>query len=314
LHENSRPGILLMNGVVYIVFASLCDVPPYHGWVLGYDENTLAQVSVLNTSPNGTATGIWQSGNGIVGEPSTGYMYFATGNGWYDVNSGGVDYGDSVMKVSTTGNAFSVVDYFTPHNQDTLDVQDLDMGSGGCLLFPDQPAPPIHLLTCVGKDGNVYLLDRDNMGHFNPSGDTQVLESLMIGMAWSSPAYWLNQTYFWGQTDVLKAYRLYGGLFSATPVSLSTKASRVPPPTPTVSANGTTNGIVWAVLTNANSTGGPAVLQAYDAANVSRQLFSSSTSAVNTAGPAVKFVVPTVADGYVFLGTRSELDVYGILP
>ena len=314
LLQNSRPGILLMNGVVYIVFSSLCDKNPYHGWVLGYDENTLAQVSVLNTSPNGSAAGIWQSGNGIVGEASTGYIYFATGNGWFDANSGGLDYGDSVMKLSTTGNALSVVDYFTPHNQDTLDVQDLDMGSGGCLLFPDQPTPPIHLLTCVGKEGNVYLLNRDNMGHFNPSGDTQVLESLMIGMAWSSPAYWLNQTYFWGQTDVIKAYRLYDGLFSATPVSLGTKNSQNPPPTPTVSANGATNGVVWAVLTSASKTGGAAILHAYDAANVSRQIFSSSTNSANTAGPAVKFVVPTLADGMVFLGTQSELDVYGILP
>lgn len=314
LLENSRPGLLLMNGVVYIVFSSLCDKHPYHGWVLGYDESTLAQVSMLNTSPNGSATGIWQSGNGIVGEASTGYIYLSTGNGWFDVNGGGVDYGDTVMKLSTTGNALGVVDYFTPHNQDTLDFNDLDMGSGGCLLLPDQPTPPIHLLTCVGKEGNVYLLNRDNMGQFNPSGDTQILESLMIGMAWSSPAYWLNQTYFWGQTDVLRAYRLYGSLLSATPVSLGTKTSLNPPPTPTVSANGATNGIVWAVITSAFKTGGPAILRAYDAANVSRQIFSSSAIAANTAGPAVKFVVPTVADGQVFVGTQSEVDVYGILP
>jgi hypothetical protein len=314
LLENSRPGMLLMNGVVYIAFSSLCDKRPYHGWVLGYDETTFAQVSVFNTSPNGIATGIWQSGNGIVGEASTGYIYFATGNGWFDADSGGIDYGDTITKLSTSGNVLSVADYFTPHDQDNLNHQDLDMGSGGCLLLPDQPTPPIHLLTCVGKEGNIYLLNRDNMGHFNANGDTQVVQTLMIGMVWGAPAYWLNQTYFWGDGDALKAYRLYDSLFSATPVSISSKTSLYPAPTPTVSANGSTNGIVWAVFTSNNKTGGAAILRAYDAANVSRQLFDSSTKSANQAGPAVKFVVPTVADGRVYLGTQSELDAYGILP
>lgn len=314
LLENSRPGMLLMNGVVYIAFSSLCDNRPYHGWVLGYDETTLAQVSVFNTSPNGIASGIWQSGNGIVGDATNGYIYFATGNGWFDADSGGLDYGDTITKLSATGNVLSVADYFTPHDQDNLNHQDLDMGSGGCLLLPDQPTPPVHLLTCVGKEGNIYLVNRDNMGHFNAAGDTQVVQTLMIGMVWGSPAYWLNQTYFWGDGDFLKAYRLYGSLFSATPVSEDSKNSLYPAPTPTVSANGSTNGIVWAVFTSANKTNGPAILRAYDAANVSRQLFDSSTKSANQAGPAVKFVVPTVADGRVYIGTQSELDVFGILP
>ncbi len=314
LLENSRPGILLMNGVVYLAFSSLCDKRPYHGWVLGYNESTLAQVSAFITSPNGIASGIWQSGNGTVGDTANGYIYFATGNGWFDVNDGGIDYGDTITKLNTTGNVLSVADYFTPHDQDNLNHQDLDMGSGGCLLLPDQPTPPIHLLTCVGKEGNIYLLNRDNMGHFNANGDTQVVQTLMIGMVWGSPAYYQNQTYFWGDGDYLKAYRLYGSLFSATPISEDSKSSLYPAPTPTVSANGSTNGIVWAVFTSNNKTGGAAILRAYDAANVSRQLFDSSTKSANTAGPAVKFVVPTVADGRVYLGTQSELDVYGILP
>jgi HYDIN/CFA65/VesB family protein/ASPM-SPD-2-Hydin domain-containing protein len=314
LLENSRPGMLLMNGVVYIAFSSLCDNRPYHGWVLGYDETTFAQVSVFNTSPNGIASGIWQSGNGIVGDTTNGDLYFATGNGWFDVDSGGLDYGDTITKLTTTGNVLSVADYFTPHDQDNLNHQDLDMGSGGCLLLPDQPTPPIHLLTCVGKEGNIYLVNRDNMGHFNANGDTQVVQTLMIGQVWGSPAYYLDQTYFWGDGDFLKAYRLYGSLFSATPVSEDSKSSLYPAPTPTVSANGSTNGIVWAVFTSNNKTNGPSILRAYDAANVSRQLFDSSANSSNQAGPAVKFVVPTVADGRVYLGTQSELDVYGILP
>jgi len=314
LLENSRPGLLLMNGVVYMVFSSICDKRPFHGWVLGYDEATLAQVSVFNTSPNGIATGIWQSGNGPVGDAANGYIYFATGNGWFDADIGGVDYGDTVMKLGTTGNVLSVLDYFTPYDQDDLNYNDLDMGSGGCLLLPDQPTTPIHLLTCVGKQGNIYLLNRDNMGHFNANGDTQVVETMMIGMVWGSPAYYQNQTYFWGDGDVLRAYRLYNSLFSATPVSESSRTSNYPAPTPTVSANGSTNGIVWTVFTSNFQNGGPAILRAYDAANVSRQLFESSSSSSNTAGPAVKFVVPTVADGRVYLGTQTELDVYGILP
>ncbi|HTW32031.1 MAG TPA: choice-of-anchor D domain-containing protein [Candidatus Sulfotelmatobacter sp.] len=314
LLENSRPGLLLMNGVVYLAFSSLCDKRPYHGWVLGYDENSLAQVSVFNNSPNGIATGIWQSGNGIVGDAANGYLYYSTGNGWFDVTDGGVDYGDTVMKLSTAGNVLSVADYFTPYDQDDLNHNDLDMASGGCLLLPDQTSTPTHLLTCVGKEGNIYLINRDNMGHFNANGDTQVVETLMQGMTWGSPAYWLNQTYFWGDSDHLRAYRLDGSLFSASPVSESSRTSQYPAPTPTVSANGSTNGIVWTVFTTANLSGGPAILRAYDAANVSRQLFDSSTNSNNKAGPAVKFVVPTVADGRVYLGTQSELDVYGILP
>ncbi len=313
LLENSRPGILLMNGNVYLAFSSLCDKRPFHGWVLGYNEESLAQVSVFNTSPNGIASGIWQSGNGLVGDAFNN-IYFAAGNGWFDANNGGLDYGDTVGKLSTTGNVLSVADYFTPHDQDNLNHNDLDMGSGGCLALPDQPQPPVHLLTCVGKEGNIYLLNRDNMGHFNANGDTQVLETMMIGMVWGSPSYYQNQVYYWGDGDYLRAYRLYGGLLSATPIAEDSQTSNFPAPTTTVSANGAANGIVWAVFTSKFQSGGAAVLRAYDAANVSRQLFESSKSSANQAGPAVKFVVPTIADGHVYIGTQSELDVYGILP
>ena len=313
LLENSRPGLLLMNGVVYLAFSSLCDKHPFHGWVLGYNEETLAQVSVFNASPNGTAAGIWQSGNGLVGDAFNN-IYFASGNGWFDADNGGVDYGDTVFKMSTTGNVLSVADYFTPSDQDDLNHNDLDMGSGGCLALPDQPQAPVHLLTCVGKQGNIYLLNRDNMGHFNANGDTQVLETMMIGMVWGSPAYYQNQVYYWGDGDYLRQYRLYGSLLSATPLAEDSKTSNYPAPTPTVSANGTTNGIVWTVFTSKFQSGGAAILRAYDAANITCQLFDSSKSSANQAGPAVKFVVPTVADGHVYIGTQSELDVYGILP
>ena len=313
LLENSRPGILLLNGVVYLAFSSLCDKHPYHGWVLGYDESTLAQVSVFNTSPNGVAGGIWQSGNGLVADAYDN-IYFATGNGWFDADNGGLDYADTITKLSTTNNVLSVIDYFTPSNQDYLNQNDLDMGSGGCLALPDQPQAPIHLLTCVGKAGNIYLLNRDDMGEFNANGDTQVLQTMAIGKVWGSPAYYQNQVYYWGDGDYLRAYRLYGSLLSATPVSEDSQTSLYPAPTPAVSANGVTNGIVWAVFTSKFQTAGAAILRAYDAANVSRMLFDSSKNSANTAGPAVKFVVPTVADGRVYLGTQSELDVYGILP
>jgi hypothetical protein len=313
LLENSRPGILLLNGVVYLAFSSVCDKRPYHGWVLGYNESTLAQVSVFNTSPNGIATGIWQSGNGLVADEFNN-IYFATGNGWFDADHGGLDYGDTVMKMSTTSNVLSVADYFTPSDQNNLNYNDLDMGSGGCLALPDQPQAPMYLLTCVGKEGNIYLLNRNNMGHFNTDGDTQVLQTMMIGMVWGSPAYYRNQVYYWGDGDYLRQYRLYNSRLSATPVAEDSLASGYPAPTPTVSANGPQNGIVWVVFTSNFQTGGAAILRAYDAANVSRLLFDSSGSSADRAGPAVKFVVPTVADGHVYVGTQSELDVYGILP
>lgn len=316
--QSQRAALLLSNGVVYIAWASLCDKGPYHGWILGYDASTLVQVSSYMTTPNGQRAGVWQAGGGLAADGS-GNVYFITGNGTFDADSGGADYGDSYEKLSFSNGATTVVDYFTPYTQASLaGVLDLDLGSGGPLLLPNADTKPKQLILGTGKDGILYLLDRTNMGKFNSSNNNQIIEYIP-GVAahglWGKPAYWNSEVYLWGLGDVLKAFRLDRALLSLAPVAQATEISAYPSPTPAVSSNANTNGIVWTVKTAFWKTGGPAVLEAYDAANVSRQLYTSNAlSTRDQAGPAVRFAIPTVANGKVYLGTETELDVYGLQP
>jgi hypothetical protein len=319
IHHNSRAGLLLSNGVVYITWASPCDQHPYHGWVLGYDANTLQQVSVYNTSANGDANSIWQGGAGIAGDTS-GNIYFFTGNGNFTADSGGADYGDAIMKLSPSGGTLDVADYFVPYNQQSLLVEDSDLSGGGPLLLPDQPTSPAHLLVGAGKEGTVYLVDRDNMGHFSPYDNNRIQQTLpsAVGIKghedafFGIPAYWQNHIYFWGANDVLKTFRLHNGLLSQKPISTATAISQVPGPVPMVSSNSNTNGIVWAMHHRANQS---TILRAYDAANISREIYDSAQAGTrDQAGISVRFSVPTVANGRVYVGTQSELDVYGLLP
>ena len=316
--QSQRAALLLSNGAVYIAFASLCDKGPYHGWILGYDASTLAQVSSYMTTPNAQRAGVWQAGAGLAAD-GNGNVYFITGNGTFDADSGGANYGDSYEKLSFSNGAATVVDYFTPYTQAFLGgTLDLDLGSGGPLLLPSADTKPKQLILGTGKDGILYLLDRTNMGKFNSSNNNQIIESIP-GVAthglWGKPAYWNSQVYLWGLGDVLKAFRLDRDLLSLAPVAQATETSAYPSPTPAVSSNANTNGIVWTVKTALWKTGGPAVLEAYDAANVSRLLYTSSArSPRDQAGPAVRFAIPTVANGKLYLGTQTELDVYGLQP
>jgi len=316
--QNQRAALLLSNGIVYIAFASLCDKGPYHGWILGYDASTLAQMNSYMTTPNGQRAGVWQSGGGLAAD-GNGNVYFITGNGTFDADSGGADYGDSYEKLNFSSGAATVIDYFTPYTQATLGgVLDLDLGAGGPLLLPSADTKPKQLILGTGKDGVLYLLDRTNMGKFNSSDNNQIVESIP-GVAknglWGKPAYWNSQVYLWGLGDVLKAFRLDRDLLSLDPVAQATQTSSYPSPTPAVSSNANTNGIVWAVKTGFWKSGGPAVLEAYDAANVSWLLYASNTRATrDQAGPAVRFAIPTVANGKLYLGTQTELDVYGLQP
>ncbi len=316
--QSQRAALLLSNGAVYIAFASLCDKGPYHGWILGYDASTLVQVSSYMTTPNAQRAGVWQAGGGLAAD-GNGNVYFISGNGTFDADSGGADYGDSYEKLGFSNGATTVVDYFTPYTQAFLGgVLDLDLGSGGPLLLPSADTKPKQLILGTGKDGILYLLDRTNMGKFNSSNNNQIVESIP-GVAthglWGKPAYWNSEVYLWGLGDILKAFRLDRDLLSPSPVAQATETSAYPSPTPAVSSNANTNGIVWAVKTAFWKTGGPAVFEAYDAANVSRQLYTSNTrSTRDQAGPAVRFVIPTVANGKVYFGTQTELDVYGLQP
>jgi hypothetical protein len=313
LLQLQRSALLLSNGVVYIAWASFGDLGNYHGWVMGYDATTLAQVSVFNDTPNGSQGGIWHSAGGLSAD-SSGNIYLITGNGTFDVNTGGVDYGDSFLRMTST---LSVTDYFTPDNQLKLGDDDLDLGSSAGLILPKQSGSYPDEITGADKQGTIYLVDRDNMGKFN-SGSNNVIQKI-TGSAegyFSSPAYFDNAVYYSGQGDHLDRYTLTKGV-------LTTLASKSPTTlaaggTPSISANGSANGIVWVV--DAKTTKGTtAVLHAYKASNVADELYNSQQDASrDTLGVGIRFSVPTIANGNVYVGSKTSstnsLYIYGILP
>jgi chitodextrinase len=325
--ENQRPALTLLNGNVYIAWASHGDNGPYHGWILAYNASNLAQqVAKFNTTPDGVPAlgGIWQSGNGLAAD-AAGYLYCLTGNGAFDGTfppvAGSDDYGDSALKFSTSS-GLALADFFTPFNQSTLNGNDTDLGSGGIVILPDQSAGGhAHLLMNSSKSGTIYLIDRDNMGKFNMTTDQVVQEFNASGGFWSTPAFWQNTAYAGGNGDTIQAWPFNHntpGQFDATSSSSSPTGYGFPGASPVISASGTANGIVWAIDASAYGqpccANGPAVLHAYDATNLASELWNSAQGSGNTAGNAVKFTVPTVANGKVYIGTRTELDVYGLLP
>jgi len=311
-----RPGLLLVNGVVYIGFASHGDEPTWYGWLLGYNASTLKQVLAFNASPNAGGAGIWQSGAGPAADGS-GNLYFNTGNGLFDANTGGVDYGDSIVKLNSSG---TVLDYFAPYNQDHLYALDLDVGSSGVVLLPDQSGTYAHVLISSSKEGFIYSVNRDNMGKFNAAGNQNIqsLAALSSKGLFGSPAYWNGYVYFAAWNDYLRAFQVTNGMVAQTSHSSVTLA--FPGATPSVSSNGTNNGIVWLIQENVPNntviTNPPtAVLRAYDATNLTIELYDSTQAAGSrdAAGGAVKFAVPTVANGKVYVGNSNQITVYGLL-
>ena len=323
--ENQRPGLLLLNGIVYVGFSSHEDHNPWHGWILGYAAGTLQQTGVFCTSPSGSAGGIWMSGAGLAADQLDplnypyGRLFVATGNGDYTAvtpYSADMDYGDSVLDLDLTNGALTITDEFTTNAQAVLDATDGDIGSGGVMILPTQSTGTNpHLLVQAGKSGMLFLLNRDNLGGYNTTTDHAVQEQInAVGGpgVWSSPAYWNGNVYYWGQYDYLKSFRVINGLLSTTPVR-STEQYSFPGATPSISANGSTQGIVWTIDSAAYGSPGPAILQAHDASNVATTLYSSTTNtARDSAGPAVKFAVPTIANGKVYVGTANQIDVYGL--
>lgn len=312
LRQLQRPGLLLLNGIVYLGFGSHGDVPSYHGWLLAYDATTLQQIAIFNATPNGSAGAIWQGGGGISADEA-GYIYIVTANGLFDADKHGIDYGDSVVKLQLQSGQFTVVDYFTPYNQSVLEANDLDLGSSPALIFPDQSGPYPHLLATGGKDGRVWILNRDNLGQIqaNDAGAVQVIPDGSDHL-FGGGSYWNGHFYLQEVGDFLDQFPLQNG--TAQTPSTSTFQIGYPDAPPAISSNGTSNAIVWLVKATGASSGAAAVLYAFDATDVASELYNSGQTPTDQAGPAVKFVFPTVANGKVYVGTAKEVDVYGLLP
>lgn len=317
--ENNRPGLLLLNGTVYIAFASHGDQGPFHGWILAYNAATLQQTSVFCPTANGAASGIWMSGAGLAADTiNSGRLFVATGNGAFNATApynNSMSYGDDLIRLETSTGAMMVSDQFTAFNQNYLSTNDLDLGSGGVMLLPDQSSGGhTHLMVQASKEGRIYLVDRDNLGGYNSSSDNIVQEIVgQIGGVWGSPAYWNGHIYFWGSNDSLKSFSFANGSIGNI-TSESSENGGYPGPTPSISSNGGSNGIVWDLVSSAYTSGGPAVLLAHNATNVSNTLYSSNqNSSRDYPGGAVKFAVPTVTNGKVYVGTSNYLSVYGLL-
>jgi hypothetical protein len=311
LRENPRAALLLSDGIVYLSWASSCDVGPYHGWVMAYDAHTLQQKAVFNDSPDADDGGIWASDTGIAAD-NAGNVFAATGNGRFDAAQGGRDYGDTLLKLS--GPDLKVSDYFTPFNADELNADDDDLGSGGPLLLPDQPGPHPHLALIGGKAPLIYVLDRDQLGHFQPTDNGHAVQTIPTkGGIFGSMAYWNNQVYFLSDGDELRDYELVTGRLKYKGGSRFNFRDHAA--TPAVSANGLKDGIVWVLSSKGwNSPDRTAVLHAVDALDVSRELYNSEQNpSRDRAGLALRFNIPTIANGHVYVAAKREVDVYGLL-
>ncbi len=315
LRENQRTALLLSNGAVYIAWGSHGDVQPYHGWVMSYNATTLQQVFALCLTPNNEGAGIWQSGGGLAAD-AAGNVYFITSDGTLTANVGGSSYGDSFVKINPAG---TVLDYFSPSDQGSLDSGNIDLGAGGPMLLPDQPGPNVHLMLNAGKNGDIYLVNRDNMGHFN-AGSNQVVQSLQnifpFGTPepgnYSAPVYFNGYVYFSPVADNIQAFQLTNGLLSTSPTSRSSVIFAYPGGTVSISANGSTNGILWALRKNGSS---PGTLHAYNAMNLGIELYNSDQAGSrDTSDNVAKYSAPLVANGKVFVASTSKLTVYGLLP
>lgn len=318
LREHQRAGLLLQDGMVYIAWASHCDGWPYHGWVMAYGARNLRQVAAWNATPNGVGGGIWQSGAAPAGNGTD--LFFATGNGVFDAHTRGLNYGNSVVRLSMSGGrSLSVLDYFTPFDQEALNASDIEPGSGGVVLLPRLSAlGGRQLMVVTGKSGTIYLLDAAHMGKFNAQGDTGVVQSIPLASAgvWGTPAWWNGTLYVGGTWDTLKAFKFdpQTTSFNVVPESQSSTTFQFPGPTPSISANGNHNGIVWIIQADGYVDGSSEILRAYDAADLTRELYSSDQNPQrDDPGGAVKFAVPTIANGKVYVGAKGQLSVYGLL-
>lgn len=316
-----RAALLLLNNVIYTTWASHCDAGPYTGWIIGYNETTLARTSVLNITPNGNEGAIWMAGDGPAAD-SSGNFYFLVANGTFDntlvnglPNNG--DYGNAFIKITTSGNNLGVGDYFTMHNTTSESDADQDLGSGGEILLPDLQdgnGNTWQLGVGAGKDSHIYVVNRNMMGQFNTNNDSAIYQEIssngIVGGVWATPAYFNNTVYYGAVGDSLRAFAIVNAKLVAPAGSVSSASFAYPGTTPSISANGTAAGIVWAVE---NGSGG--VLHAYDATNLGNELYNSSQAANSRDSFSDnKFITPMIANGKVFVGTPTGVVVFGILP
>jgi hypothetical protein len=344
LIQNQRPALLLANytngAAVYIAWSSFGDLGAYHGWVMAYDAQTLAQVGVWNDTPNGTKGGIWMSGDGLTAD-SSGALYLSTGNGTFDDSADIVpplapdnDFGESFVKLDPS--SLTVTDYYTPSQNATWTAKDEDLASSGVAILPDGIGPTGHpnVFVASDKEGHLWLIDRDLMSRFSPTSDNTVQYLTLPGIAacdlnctFSTPAYYNGTVYIGEVVNPLMAFTLADGLFSesagiANASSVSSELYGFPGTTPAISASPAGDAVVWVLDTNANGTYtqspfaalGPAVLRAYDSTNLAKTLYSSSKLAGDAAGNAVKFATPMIANGHVYVAGSHQLTVYGLMP
>ncbi|MGH9715256.1 MAG: pyrrolo-quinoline quinone [Candidatus Acidiferrales bacterium] len=336
-----RAALLLSKGVIYTTWTSHCDFAPYTSWVMGYSESNLNQLTVLNLTPNGTTQrgkegGIWMTGDGPAVDRS-GNIYLLVGNGTFDtnLNSKGFpaegDYGNSFVKLSTKGHKLAVADYFAMNNStgtaDSESSRDTDLGSGGEMLLPDirdSSGKVLHLAVGAGKDTNIYIVNRHDMGKYKPNdaGIYQRLTGVLPGGVWSSPAYFDNAVYYDSVSHPMKIFPISNGKLASAPSSQTKSSFGYPSVTPSISSDGTTNGIVWAVVAGpaagfrftGSSTG---TLSAYDATDLSKELYNSNMAAGSRdtypTDRSDKFITPLIAGGKVYVGTPNAVVVFGLL-
>lgn len=305
LHQMNRPALLLFNDIVYVTLGSNGCNDSNHSWVIGYDKLTLALTGTFVAAPDSGLASIWQSGAG----PATddrGNIYVSTGEADFNANVGGQDFGSSILRLTPSGGNLTWTDYFTPFDEALISMNDLDLSAAGVVVLPDQTAGAHpHLLVATGKQGRVYLLDRDNMGHFNPVNNSQIVQELPInvGGMFSTPAYWNNKVYFNGKSKPVMGFALSNGLLSSAPVIKSLQ-NQPGGRAPTISSNGNTDGILW---TNAGGQ-----LSAYDASNLLLLYKSNQSGTRDTLPPTAHFASQTVVNGRVYIGTQTSLEVYGL--
>ena len=337
--QRQRAALLLANHNIFIAWGSFCDpdVLPYSGWIMGYDEKTLAQKYVLNTNPNGlpistklpdgSGNGIWGAGGALAASTDNpAYIFATTGNGPFDTNlvngfPQNGDYGDTFLKLSPS---LTVTDYFTPYNQFDLATQDHDFGSSGTVVLPgmkDANNVVRHLAVGCGKDSNIYLVDRDNMGKYIPGATSnaniyQEVFTVLPGGLYSTPAYFNGALYFGPNGHSLRRFKFTKAKLGTTAASVTTAAFGYPGTTPSISTFGTTSAIVWAYERTSGASPGNAVLHAYDALNLATELYNSTQNATRDSfgiGGAIKFMTPTVCNGKVYVGTATSLAGFGLI-